>query len=198
MNTPAPVAPPRATYQDVLDAPEGMIAEILDGALRLQPRPAARHQFAVSRLTVALQGPFDLGTGGPGGWWFACEPELHLGGDVLAPDLAGWRRDRMPAFPDTPAVRQAPDWICEVSSPSTRVYDRTAKRDRYAWRGVEFLWMVSTEARTLEAFALRDGRWTLTGAFGPGDRVAAAPFSEVPFPLDLLWPDAAPPAETPA
>jgi hypothetical protein len=201
MNAPAPVtqsAPRRASYQDVIDAPDGMIAEIVDGALRLQPRPASLHQFAISRLNYLVQGPFDLGVGGPGGWWFAYEPELHLGDDVLVPDLAGWRRDRMPEYPHAPAFTIAPDWVCEVLSPSTRAYDRTTKRERYAHHGVAFLWLVSTDARTLEAFALEGGRWVLAGAFGPGDSVAAPPFDAAPFPLDALWPDAPPAAETPA
>lgn len=203
MNAPAsvtqPAPPRRATYQDVIDAPEGMIAEIVDGALRLQPRPASRHQFAVPSLAEELVGPFQKGRRGPGGWWFATEAELHLGDDVLVPDMAAWRRERMPDYPDAPAFTIAPDWVCEVLSPNTRAYDRTAKRDRYAHHGVAFLWLVSTEARTLEAFALEGGRWVLVGAFGPGDAVAAAPFDAAPFPVDALWPDApAAQPETPA
>lgn len=202
MNAPAPVtqsAPRRATYQDVIDAPEGMIAEIVDGALRLQPRPASWHQRAVFSLAGELDGPFQKARGGGvGGWWFAVEAELHLGDDVLVPDIAGWRRSRMPEYPDAPAFTIPPDWVCEVLSPSTRAYDRTTKRDRYAHHGVAFLWLVSTDARTLEAFALEGGRWVLAGAFGPGDSVAAPPFDAAPFPLDALWPDAPPAAETPA
>ena len=110
-----------ATYQDVLDAPEGMVAELVGGTLHLQPRPASRHARASFKLSARLDDPFDRGEGGPGGWYFAFEPELHLGDDVLVPDLAGWRRERMAEFPDAPAIELAPDWVCEILSPGHRV-----------------------------------------------------------------------------
>ncbi len=190
MNRPADLAPPRrATHRDVLDAPEDMIAEILDGALRLQLRPALRHQAAVFALAGALDGPFGKGRGGPGGWWFAVEPELHLDGDVLVPDLAGWRIGPGRPAPAGAAARTAPDWACEILSPRTRLYDRREKRARYAHHGVAFLWLLAPDARTLETFALAgDGRWTLTGAFGPGDALQAAPFEALPIRFDDLSP----------
>jgi hypothetical protein len=98
-----------ATYQDVLDAPPHMVAEIVRGALRLHPRPAPRHARAASVLGGEFVGPFDQGRGGPGGWWIFDEPELHLGPDVLVPDLAGWRRERMPSLPETAWFELAPD-----------------------------------------------------------------------------------------
>ena len=107
-----------ATYQDVLDAPPHMVAELVGGALYLHPRPAFPHAFAGSALGVEIGGPFQKGRGGPGGWWIIDEPELHLGPDVLVPDIAGWRRERMPAFPDAPWSDLAPDWVCEVLSPA--------------------------------------------------------------------------------
>jgi hypothetical protein len=106
-----------ATYQDVLDAPEHMVAEIIRGALHLHPRPALPHARAASALGGELYGPFDGKRHGPGGWWILDEPELHLGPDVLVPDLAGWRRERMPAVPNLPWLDLAPDWACEVLSP---------------------------------------------------------------------------------
>jgi len=120
MNKPLPKIQSPATYQDVLDAPPNMVAELVSGALHLQPRPAFRHGVAGSRLGTKINSQFDLGDGdGPGGWWIVFEPELHFGDDVLVPDLAGWQRERMPEAPDTAAIELAPDWVCEVLSPST-------------------------------------------------------------------------------
>ena len=188
MNAPHP-PPRRATYQDVLDAPPNMVAEIVQGALHLQPRPASPHARASSSLGMEVGTPFDRGRGGPGGWWIIDEPELHLGDDVLVPDLAGWRRERMPTYPDAPWFDLAPDWVCEVLSPSTRRLDLTSKRAAYAREGVAHLWFVDPLARTLEAFALRDGVWTLLGAIREDSTVCLPPFEAVEWQLGALWVD---------
>lgn len=188
MNTHA--RPPRAaTYQDVLDAPPNMVAEIVRGTLQLHPRPAPRHARASSILGGEVIGPFDQGRGGPGGWWILDEPELHLGPDVLVPDIAGWRRERMPALPDDAWFGLAPDWACEVLSPGTRRIDLTDKRDLYGAAGVGHLWLVDPLARTLEAFELRDGAWVLITALKDDMEVRAAPFDAVAFSLAGLWAD---------
>ncbi len=188
MNLRAPIAKARATYQDVLDAPENMVAELINGALHLHPRPAMRHARAAFRLAGRLDDPFENGVGGPGGWWFAIEPELHLEEDVLVPDIAGWRRDRVPTFPDTTACSIAPDWVCEILSPRTREYDLTEKRARYASCGVGHLWLVDPDARTLEGFALEAGRWVLLAAIHGAAEARVAPFEAAAFPLSALWP----------
>lgn len=189
MNERASVTRRPATYQDVLDAPPHMVAELIAGALHLSPRPAPRHAWAHSVLGGELVGPFGRGRGGPGGWWVLVEPELHLGDDVLVPDLAGWRRDRMPALPEAAAFTLPPDWVCEVISPSTGALDRTAKRDRYAAAGVAHLWLLDPDARTLEAFALEGRAWILTAALKDDDEVRLPPFEAVAFPLAALWAD---------
>jgi hypothetical protein len=189
MNQHAPSVRRPATYQDVLDAPDTMVAELIEGALHLHPRPALPHARASSSLGVRIGGPFDSGPAGPGGWWILDEPELHLGGNVLVPDLASWRRERLPALPDAAWIELAPDWVCEVLSPGTRTVDRTDKRRLYAAVGVPFLWLVDPPARTLEAFALRDGAWTLIAALKDDEEVRVAPFDAVAFPLSVLWPD---------
>ena len=101
----------RADYQDVLNAPAHMVAEVIDGVLHTQPRPAMPHARASSSFGVKIGGPFDYDSGGPGGWWIVFEPELHLSGDIVVPDLAGWRRERMPDYPETAYVTLAPDWV---------------------------------------------------------------------------------------
>lgn len=134
-----------------------------------------------------LGSPFHRGRGGPGGWWILDEPELHLGANVLVPDLAGWRRERMPTVPDTAWFELAPDWICEVVSPSTGRLDRTAKMPVYAHASVASAWLVDPLQRTLEVFALRDRHWVLIAAHAENERVRAEPFAAVELELGALW-----------
>ena len=178
----------RATYQDVLDAPAHRVAEIVDGMLHTHPRPAAPHALASSSLGTDLSTPFQFGRGGPGGWWIIDEPELHLGEDILVPDLAGWRRERMPDYPDTAYFTLAPDWVCEVLSASTRKLDLCGKRPVYAREGVAHLWLVDPTDRALEAFELREGEWVLIASAQDAAPVGIRPFDAVTFSLGDLWP----------
>jgi Uma2 family endonuclease len=189
MNERAEIVRQPATYQDVLDAPPDMVAELVGSALHLSPRPAVPHTRAGSLLGYELTGPFDRGRDGPGGWWILDEPELHLGEDVLVPDLAGWRRERLPSIPKAAAITLAPDWVCEILSPATRKFDLSAKRDGYGAAGVAHLWHLDPEARTLEAFELRDGAWVLQVTLKDDDEVRVPPFHAVAFSLAALWPD---------
>ena len=177
----------RATYQDVLNAPAHQVAEIVDGTLYTHPRPAPVHTIASSVLGGELNPPFHRGRGGPGGWWILDEPELHLGEDVLAPDLAGWRRERMPGRPDTPYFTLAPDWVCEVLSPSTRRVDLQEKRPVYAREGVVHLWLIEPADRTLEVFELREGEWVLIACAKDDEPVSMRPFDAITFSLGDLW-----------
>ena len=178
----------RATYRDVLNAPPHAVAEIVEGALHLQPRPAIRHAVAGSSLGDELVSPFQKGRGGPGGCWILDEPELHFGEDILVPDLAGWRRERLPEPPDEAFFTLAPDWVCEVLSPSTRKFDLEEKRPVYAREGVGHLWLVDPSARTLEAFALLDGQWPPAASAKEDEPISFPPFEAVTFPLGALWP----------
>lgn len=178
----------RATYEDVLRAPENKVAEILDGELFLSPRPASRHSVAASHLHGALT-PFDDGPEGPGGWWILFEPELHFGDDVVVPDLAGWRRERMPAMLDVAFFSLPPDWICEVLSPSTERIDRTRKLRIYAAAGGAHAWFVSPIERMLEVLRLRDGARTIVAVCGDSDMVRAEPFEAIELALGRLWVD---------
>ena len=178
----------RATYQDVLDAPPHRVAEIVDGVLHTHPRPAMPHALASSSLGNDLAGPFQFGRGGPGGWWIIDEPELHLGEDVLVPDLAGWRRERMPDYPDAAYCTLAPDWVCEVLSASTRKLDLHGKRPVHAREGVGHLWLIDPADRTLEAFELREGAWAPIETVKDGDPVQIRPFEAIAFSLGDLWP----------
>lgn len=176
----------RATYEDVLSAPENQVAEILDGELFLSPRPSPRHSVASSRLGAVL-GPFDDEQGRPGGWWILDEPELHFGGDVVVPDLGGWRRERLPAIPDTAFFSLAPDWVCEVLSPSTERIDRGRKLRIYAEASVAQAWLVNPAERTLEVLRLRDGAWTIVAVCSGSDTVRVEPFDAIELALGRLW-----------
>jgi Uma2 family endonuclease len=188
---------PRATYEDVLAAPKHMVAEVLFGVLYTFPRPAAKHTRATSNLGYKLGPAFDDGSGGPGGWIILDEPELHFGSkdeeDILVPDLAGWRRQRMPEVPDVVFFTLATDWACEVLSDSTRAIDRSEKMTIYARERVSHLWFVDPIARTLEVFQLMTrsakaaATWNLLGVWRDDARVRAEPFDAIELELGSLW-----------
>ena len=176
-----------ATYDDLLKVPDHLVAEILDGALYTSPRPAPRHAEASSGLAGALRGPFDRGRGGPGGWRILFEPELHLAADIVVPDLAGWRRERMPALPEEAYFQLAPDWICKIVSPSDAAMDRIKKLTIYARERISHAWLVDPLARTLEVLRLDQGHWTIVTTGGALDVMRAEPFAEMDLDLSLLW-----------
>jgi Uma2 family endonuclease len=177
-----------ATYEDIVALPENLVGEILHGQLHTQPRPAPRHARAYSALGGSLGGPFDWGVDGPGGWWIFDEPELHLGGHVLVPDVAGWRRERMPSLPETAWFELAPDWVCEILSPGTARTDRAIKMPIYAREGIPHLWLVDPDARTLEVYHCQpDGHWLLLATLKEDDAVQQPPFEAVSFSLAMLW-----------
>jgi len=185
-----PRVPPfdrRATYEDLKKVPDIMVAEIVDGELHASPRPALPHASAASALGALLGLPFHFGRGGPGGWIILFEPELHFGRNVLVPDLAGWRRTRLAQVPDAPFLTLAPDWVCEVSSPSTAMLDRAKKLRIYARAKVSYAWIIDPSARLLEVLQLEAGRWVIAAAHAGAKVVRAEPFSEVPLDLGLLW-----------
>jgi Uma2 family endonuclease len=177
----------QATYEDLLKVPENMIGEIVLGTLVTQPRPASPHAWAATALTGDLDGPFRRGRGGPGGWVLLLEPELHLGADIVVPDMAGWRRERMPAMPEVPFFTLSPDWVLEIVSPSTMAHDRVDKASIYAREGVSYLWFVDPTAHTLETHTLENGRWLRTGAWKDNDHVRAQPFDAIELELGELW-----------
>jgi Uma2 family endonuclease len=177
----------RASYSDLLGVPDRLVAEIVDGELVTSPRPAPRHARAASSLGGELYGPFDRGRGGPGGWIILDEPELHLSGDALVPDLGGWRRERMPTLPEVTAFELAPDWVCEVLSPSTAPLDRTRKLPIYARERVQHVWLVDPSPRTLEVLRLDGGGYRIVGAWHGDTVVHAEPFEAYALRLADLW-----------
>jgi len=179
-----------ATYADIEALPPNVVGEIVDGELFVMPRPKPKHANAQGGLIQRIRGPFQDGSGGPGGWWILPEPEVHLVPDEpVVPDVAGWRRARMSALPDTAKIALAPDWICEVLSDSTEVHDRRDKMPLYARHGVPHVWLLDPIEKYLEAFWNDAGAWRPIGAgkWRGNARVRVAPFEEIEIDLNVFW-----------
>ena len=181
-------SPFRATYKDVLDAPPHMVAEVLEGKLYMNPRPALEHGSATFILLMNLAIPYQRGISGPGGWRFIHEPEIHLDDHVLVPDGAAWLDERFPEGMYGPHTSIPPDWACETLSPSTRKVDLTKKRDIYARHGVQNLWFLDPDKLALEALAFHDGAYLSQGLLQGKQIVSLSPFEVAVFPLSDLWP----------
>lgn len=178
-------------YRKLANLPENLTGEIIDGELVVSPRPQGNHAQASSALGGRLD-PFALRKGdprGPGGWWILDEPELHLAPQVVVPDLAGWRRERVPLRPLAHACTDVPDWVCEVVSPRSRRRDRMQKARIYLETGTEWLWLVEPGARTIECLHAHDGKWLVEGVWGGDEPARIPPFDELPLDLDRLWDD---------
>jgi len=182
-----------ATYDDLVALPDIQVGEIVDGELHSSPRPAPRHAEAEAAIGELLRLPYHRGRGGPGGWLILPEPELHLGSDVVVPDWGGWRRDRMQTLPTTAYISLAPDWVCEVLSPSTAALDRSKKLRIYARENVGHGWLVDPIGRTLEVLRLDHARWTVLATHVGDEVVRAEPFLEVELNLASLWAEGEPP-----
>ena len=181
---------PQTTLYEQLEAlREGLTGEILNGQLYAQPRPSGPHGFTASSLGYDLIGPFQRGRDGPGGWWIIDEPELHFirNTEVDVPDLAGWRRNRLPRIPQDHRYTVVPDWVCEVLSPSTENRDRNVKMPIYARFGVACAWLIDPQAHTLEAYALEGDAWREIGRLAGSGRVSLPPFAAVAIRLEDLW-----------
>ncbi len=179
-----------ARFSELEALPDNVVGEILAGELHVSPRPSSRHAVSTSQLTAELITRFRPRRGGddpPTGWHILVEPELHLGDDVVVPDLAGWRAEQMPTVPDVAFFEQAPNWICEVLSPSTQRIDRMKKMPIYARAAVGYVWLVEPRDKRLDVFALHERSWTLALSAGDDDVVRAAPFEEFGLDLSLLW-----------
>lgn len=177
-----------AGYEDVLALPDTVVGQVIGGELYVSPRPASDHGQVTVILGSDLVTAFGRGRGGgPGGWRIHIEPELHLGPDILVPDLAGWRIARMPRMTRQPFFTLAPDWVCEILSPSTGRLDRVRKMPVYAREGVRNLWLVDPVLHTLEIYRLEAGSWVVVGTHGGDEKVRAEPFDAIELELKDLW-----------
>src|SRR5690606_743412 len=179
----------RATRADLDALPEGVVGELIHGVLYTMSRPRPRHAGAASVLGSDLNGAFQRGRGGPGGWWILDEPGIELAAldvEEIVPDVAGWRKERLPVLPEGP-IAIAPDWVCEVLSPSTRAHDLKRKRPLYARAGVPWMWLVDVDARTLVASRLHEQSWLEIGTWSDDDVARVAPFNAIELHLAELW-----------
>ncbi len=178
-----------ATYEDVLNAPDDLIAEVLNGELHLMPRPERRHLRTASGLGAFLFGAYDAGVNGPGGWTIIDEPELHLGPDILVPDLGGWREGRLAddGETDDAFITVVPDWVCEILSPGTLRIDRMKKMPIYARERVPHVWLVDPREKTVEVLRMAETTYALVGTFGGDDALVAEPFDALGIPPAFLW-----------
>ena len=182
------IARKRATYDDLIALPKNLVGELLGGVLYASHRPAPRHAVAATALGEELGPPFKRGKGGPGGWFILFEPEFHFGDDAVVPDLAGWRRERMPEVPvDLAYFVLAPDWLAEVQSPSTAALDRGPKLALYARQRVAHVWMIEPVSQTLEVLRLDGDTYRIVRVASGADRVRAEPFDAIEIELSILW-----------
>ncbi len=176
----------RATYDDLKRVPDHQVAEILDGELTVSPRPSLQHALVSSSLVAILTPPYQHGRGGPGGWWIVHEPELHLGFEVMVPDIAGWRQERL-RIPKGVGIKVAPDWVCEVLSPSTKNIDRRVKMALYAQEGVSYLWLADPAPKTFELYRLVNGSWLPVAQYQGDVVVRAEPLDAIDLDLAVIW-----------
>jgi Uma2 family endonuclease len=185
------IKPPTLADLDAL--PAGIVGEIIEGVLYTMTKPRARHQRTTTRIGSGVGDPFDIGRGGPGGWWIIAEPGIELPNTPeIAPDVAGWRRDRMPELPVNESIRVVPDWVCEILSPTTRRHDLEVKRPYYAKVGVSYHWLVDIEARVLTAHQLESSDWRIIGTYSDETEARIPPFDAVPLNVASWWPPASP------
>jgi Uma2 family endonuclease len=172
--------------------PEGVTAEIAAGVYAMSPRPRARHAAVETRLARFLDAA--LGAGPSGGempdWLFLIEPELRDERALsrVVPDLAAWRSTTSGwPSPDDALIELMPDWVGEILSPTTEVYDRGPKREAYGMMGVGWLWLVDPDRKRVEVFTNVRGQMLAGPVFESGSVLDAVPFEGVQIPLDGLF-----------
>jgi Uma2 family endonuclease len=196
MSTTKPSMKP-PTLADLDALPPGIIGEIIEGVLYTMTKPRMRHQHTALGIGADLRSPFGLGRGGPGGWWIVTEPGIELPNTPeISPDVAGWRRERMPEMPGDEPIRIVPDWVCEILSKNTRRHDQLVKMPYYARVGVAYAWVVDLEARVLIAHRLESGAWRVIGTYGEETEARIEPFDVVPLNVADWWPPATPTSQT--
>jgi len=176
-----------ATYEDLMKVPDIMVAELIEGELYAWPRPARPHARAASPLGMKIGSAFDIGETGPGGWWIVVEPELHFVRNVRVPDIAGWKRDRVPEYPDAGKCEIAPDWACEILSPSTARVDRVKKLPIYAHAEVPWVWIIDPLEQTLEVKRLTNGQYPDVALHAGDEKVRIEPFTDIENDLSIIW-----------
>ncbi|HEX3763053.1 MAG TPA: Uma2 family endonuclease [Kofleriaceae bacterium] len=195
MSTTKP-GPRTPTLADLDALPPGIVGEIIDGVLYTMTKPRMRHQRTTRLIGGTIGAPFDDERDGPDGWWIVTEPGIELPNTPeISPDVAGWRRTRMPEMPNDEPIRMVPDWVCEILSKSTRRHDLLVKMPYYARVGVAYAWIMDLEARVLTAQRLESGRWVTIGTYSDETEARLEPFDVVPLDVRAWWPPTPPDAK---
>jgi len=190
----APAPKTDATLADLDALPAHMKGEIIDGVLYAMTRPRGVHQSVAGRVHADIEPAYERGRGGPGGWWILPEPGVELArAKEISPDVAGWRRARLPSLPRDAAITVVPDWVCEVLSPTIRRHHNLVKRPLYAAVGVQWLWTVDSEALTVTVHRLQDGRWLELGVYADERDARIEPFADIAVDVSAWWPEAVTP-----
>lgn len=187
---PAPGQP--KTIADWLSQPEDARFELIDGELVEKATPSLEHGRAQGRTVGAIGQRFDRRPGGPegpGGWWIATEVDVVLDGRGYRPDLAGWRRERLPSLPKDRPILVRPDWICEILSDSNRTSDTVVKLRRYHQAGVPHYWLLDPVDRTLVVHRHLPEGYVVALAAAAGERVRAEPFDAIELSVSVLLGD---------
>jgi len=182
------------TLADLDALPPGVVGEIIEGVLYTMTKPRMRHQRTGLEIGSSLLGPFDHGHHGPGGWWIVTEPGIELPNETkeISPDVAGWRRERMPEMPVDEPIRVVPDWVCEILSKTTRRHDQLVKMPYYARVGVAYAWVADVDERVLIAYRLESGAWRMTGTYSDETEARIEPFDAVTLNVASWWPPSKP------
>jgi Uma2 family endonuclease len=181
-----PIAAP-ATELDLRAVPDDRVAHLVDGQIYSHARPRIAHSATTGGIYHQLSISYnDTRRGGPGGWLFLFEPELRLGKDVVVPDIAGWRRERMPRAPDVAQISLAPDWICEVLAKGTEAFDRGPKLRCYVRAGVPHLWYVQPAAKFIEVLRTQGDFYATVATEVFTESISLEPFTAVPIDLSEL------------
>jgi len=177
------------TLGDLDALPPGIKGEIIEGVLYTMTRPRGPHQAVALDIGADLRDPYARGRGGPGGWWILPEPGIELENTPeIAPDIAGWRRERLAVLPEDAAITVVPDWVCEILSPTTRRHNLLIKKPYYARIGVKHHWIVDLAARAITAHRLESGKWLEIGVWGDEVEARIEPFQEAALDVSRWWP----------
>ncbi|CAN5300936.1 hypothetical protein BH09MYX1_BH09MYX1_64430 [soil metagenome] len=166
-----------------------MRAELVSGSIVVAPSPTPAHQDIAGAIYAEYRGPFHRGRGGPGGWWLIGDVDVEFGPkDVFRPDIAGWRKERVPSFPVTRPVTPVPDWVCEVLSPGSAAMDQGEKQRTYHTSGVRWYWVVDPHHRTITVLERSDRAYVVERTVGDRGLVGLPPFDALEIDLADFFP----------
>jgi Uma2 family endonuclease len=187
----APTTFSAATVEDLLAIPEDeRRCELIEGSIVDKGATSGEHGGAQFNLSGFL-GPFQRRPGGsaPGGWWFSIDVDVYFdAANTFRPDIAGWRRERVPERPRGALIKLRPDWVCEILS-TNRSNDLVKKKRVYHRHQVPYYWIIDPVEETLAVH-----RWTAEGyveilAAERDERVQAEPFEAIPLFVGALFGD---------